>query len=188
MATETLKTTAITNMDATPPLRATAGKEGPGMRAMVLGSVNPSNAVTSGSLYRLARVPSNVRNLKVSLEVDGTITTLTGDVTLYYSDLSSDEVGSGAGLSGLVNNLSGASALFATAYAAGGQTAGVIQDITNKSGNYGPLARQKELWDAAGLSSDPGGFFDVVFLTTATNSLTAGATLAAEVSYSAPYL
>lgn len=188
MATETIKTAAITNMDASPPVRATAGKDGPGLRVAILGSVLPTTGVTAGSLYQLARVPSNVRNLRVELEVDGTLTTLTGDVTIYYSDLAADEVGISSGKSGLVNSLSGAAALFATAYAAGGQTSGAIVEVTNKSGNYGPLARQKELWDAAGLSQDPGGFFDVVFLTTAASSLTNGATLGAQVGYSAPYL
>jgi hypothetical protein len=35
-------------------------------------------------------------------------------------------------------------------------------DVTNESGNYTADKRVKRLWDALGLTSDPGGFFDIV--------------------------
>lgn len=183
MTTETLKTGAITNLDSVPPLRATAGKDGHGIVARVTGYVQPQTGKTAGSLYLMARIPTTARNLRAKMGFEGTVTTLTGDLTLYYSDLSSDEVGKGIGDTGAV-----IAALFASAVAVGGQTVNQLVDATNESGNYGAVAREKELWDAAGLSSDPGGFFDVVFVSTATHSLTNGALLVVEVEYTAPYL
>lgn len=184
MATENLSSAAIANIDAAPPVRGTGGLEGSGKLESKLGSVQPSNGVTLGSVYRLARVPSNCSIKHVLIEETGTITTLTGDITLYYSDETLDQTGSSQGNSGLVNSLSGASALFATAFAT--TATGVITDVVDKAGNYPPPNRVKKLWQAAGLASDPGGYFDVVMVTTATNSLTAGANLSAEVQFTMP--
>ena len=35
-------------------------------------------------------------------------------------------------------------------------------DVINESGNYTVDKRGKQLWDALGLTTDPGGFFDIV--------------------------
>jgi hypothetical protein len=188
MTAEVIKSTVITNLDATPPVRGTAGAGGPAMfMNRQFGSVQPQTGATSGSVYRLARVPSNAYALRIQGLTDGTITTLTGDVTIYYSDQALDEVGSGQGNSGLVNSLSGASSLFNQAHAFGSDTRGAFVELTDVTQNYGPAKWGQPLWQAAGLSSDPGGFFDVVVLTTATNSLTNGANLAAVVDYAMPY-
>lgn len=185
MAGQTLKAQTITNLDANPPVRGSAGKFGFGRRMEMSDYVSPGAADDNTSIYKLVRVPSNARDLQVFLESHGTIVTLTGDVTIYYSDLAADEVGKSQGLSGLVNSLNGTSSLFAHSVAMA--TADTPVEVTNKNAKYDVTLRQKELWDAAGLSSDPGGFFDIVFLPTSTNSLTAGATLAARVSFVAGY-
>lgn len=189
MVTETIKSTAITNLDAAPPVRGTAGMSGQaGMfTAEAYASVQPSNAVTSPSIYKFVRVPSTAVISAVEVEHDGTVTTFTGDITIFYSDQTLDEVGVGQGNTGLVNSLSGANALFAQAHAFGSDTAGAIVNVTNANLKYPPTARIQALWQAAGLTSDPGGFFDIVVQTTATNSLTAGANVGLRVKFQMPY-
>lgn len=184
MAGQTLLSTAITNIDANPPVRSTAGKGAAARPMTVNGYVSPGATDDNTSIYRLVRVPSNCTIKQILLESHGTITTLTGSTTLYYSDAPGDYTGISTGKTGLVNSLSGSSALFANATAMA--TVDTPVDVTNKAGNYSHANRNKELWDAAGLSSDPGGFFDIVFTPTSTNSLTAGATIGATVMYTSP--
>lgn len=187
MATETVKSTLITNLDATPPVRATGGYTGGAQVALVCsGDIAPTNGSTSTSVYQMVRLPSTAIVKRITGDFTGTITTFTTDITLHYSDNTLDEVGAGAGNSGLVNSLSGASSLFDQAYAWGGGTAGVPVDLTNKSGNYDGDKRNKQLWDAAGLSSDPGGAFDIVLRTTATNNVS-GAKVWLMVEFEMPY-
>lgn len=185
MATETLKSAAITSIDASPPVRSTTGKGGAGTLTSVYGFVSPTTGFLTGSNYLLCRVPSNAVVKSVKIDFSGTITTMTGDVTIFYSDEALDQVGISSGKTGVVNSLSTTAALFATALALGSQTAGAVVDITDESGNYPPSARNKQLWDAAGLSADPGGFFDVVFMNTSTMNVS-GAVVGLEVIYIAP--
>lgn len=180
--TEALKSNSITNIDANPPVRPSAGEYGFGTVVMASDYVSPGATATSPSTYRLLRVPTNARNLKLELESHGTITTLTGDLTIYYSDATIDETGSSQGNTGVVNSLSTTNSLFASAITSMA-TEDTPVDATNLNGKYPVAARSKALWDAAGLTTDPGGFFDIVFATTATNSLTAGATLGLRASY-----
>lgn len=183
---EALKTTVITNLDATPPVRATSGAGAQGFRQVIYGTLAPTNAATSTSTYRMARVPSTATDVSVEIEYQGTITTFTTDITLYYSDDTNDEEGAGSGDTGLVNSLNGASSLFAHAEAWGGLTAGVVTNVTNQAVQYSPANRAEPLWQAAGLTSDPGGFFDVTLATTATNSV-ATAVIGVRVGYAMPY-
>lgn len=180
-----LKGNGITNIDANPPVRPSAGEYGFGSVVMANDYVSPGAADATASTYQLIRVPSNARNLDLELESHGTITTLTGDLTIYYSDATIDFTGSSSGDSGVVNSLSGTSALFAHAKAM--STADTPVNVTNANAKYDVSLRHKALWDAAGLSSDPGGFFDIVFVTTTTNSLTAGATLGLRASFVVPW-
>ncbi len=182
MSTETLKSTAITNLDASPPVRSTAGMGGEGFLRSIYGFVAPTTGYLTGSNYLLARVPSNCSIKHVSIDYSGTITTMTGDVTLFYSDETLDQVGASQGNSGVVNSLTTTAALFAHALALGSQTAGAVVDITDQNSAYPPTARNKALWDAAGLSTDPGGMFDIVFMNTSTMNLSA-AKVGLEVQY-----
>jgi hypothetical protein len=186
MTTETLKSTAITNLDATPPVRPTAGLGGGAELVSVYGYVTPTTGYLTGSNYKMARIPSNASVKHVLIDYSGTITTLTGDVTLFYSDLPIDEVGSSSGDTGVVNSLSTTAALFAHALALGSQTAGAVVDITDQNSAYPPSNRNMPLWQAAGLTTDPGGFFDVTIMNTSTMSLSA-AIVGVEVQYCMAY-
>jgi hypothetical protein len=182
MAGQTLYSNSVTGLRATPQTRASAGNNGGfGLVNVATDYVSPGATDDTTSVYHLVHVPSNARNLKVEIESHGTITTLTGDTTIYYSTVTSDFTGAAQGDSGAVNSLTGTSSLFGHATAMA--TADTPVDVTNKNGAYPMAARGKQLWDAAGLSSDPGGFFSIVFIPTSTNNLTAGATLGARVQY-----
>lgn len=158
MASENLKTTAITNLDATPPVRTTNY----GQRTQVLyGSLTVTTGKTLGSVYQLVRVPSNAILHNLKLWLDGAVTTLDGDVTLYYSDIWSDGTDAKAGTGAVAAHvfqtaLDLHAIVAATEYLLGGNIKGT---------NLG-----KPLWQMAGLTSDPGGMFDIVVLTTSTNS------------------
>lgn len=179
-----LKSSSITNLDATPPVRNTIGNAAGEMQS-ICDTVSPGAADTTAFVYRLVRVPTNVILRHLWLESHGTITTLTGDVTLYFSDVTIDFTGTNAGDSGLVNSLSGTSSLFAHAQAM--STADTPVDVINKNGANSIANRNQPLWQMAGLSSDPMGFFDIVFIPTTTNSLTAGAVLGVEAEFIVPY-
>lgn len=185
MPSENLSSTAITNIDASPPVRSTAGKGGGGKNQSNYGAVTPTNGKTTGSVYRMVRVPSRAVVKHVRVDYKGTITTLTGDITVYYSDEALDQVGISFGKTGVVNSLSTTASLFAHDHAFGSDTAGAIVEVTDANSAYGPLARNKELWDACGLTSDPGGFFDIVIVTSATNNVSA-ADVGLEVVYVDP--
>lgn len=180
MATETLKSLAITNLDASPPVRATAGMGALGRLNTIYATVTPTNGVTTGSIYRLVRIPTTCSVKHLFLDFSGTLTTFTSNLGLYYSDLVIDEVGASAGLTGIVNSQG---SLFASAYA---WAVATPVDVTNQSASYTPALRNKMIWDVAGLSTDPGGFFDICLTMTATASLS-GAVVGCEVQYTLPY-
>ena len=166
MTIEALKTTAITNLDATPAVRTTNY----GARSeKAFGSILATTAYTVGSTYRLVRLPSNAVLQALSFWLDAAVTTFTGDVTLYYSDQSADGTDSSSGLV--------TAHVIATAYAfaavttptdvfLGGNIKGAnVWTATPTAGTYGD-----PLWKLAALASDPGGFMDVTIVTTATTS------------------
>lgn len=168
MTTEALKTTAITNLDATPPVRTTNY----GARVeSAFGTVLATTGKTSGSTYQLMRLPSQAVLQSFSIWLDAAVTTFTGDITLYYSDTWADGTDGNAG-AGLVT-----AHVFQTAVAMaalttptnmfmGGNIKGAnVWTSAPTPGTYGD-----PLWKLADLASDPGGFFDIVIVTTTTTS------------------
>ncbi len=85
--TTSVKSTVITNLDATPIVRASAGLGSPGRFTQVVGTaIAPINMATSNML-RLIRIPSNAVVQRVQLILDtAPSTSLTGSVGLWYSD------------------------------------------------------------------------------------------------------
>lgn len=164
MATEAVKSTPITNLDATPVVVNTAGRGAPGYLQHVEGSAAFTSGPTSGSTYKLARVRTNVKVKSVKIWLDAAVTTFTGDIGIYYSDSTVD--GTSTANQGVEVNSS--TSLFGSAVA----LAAVVEptEYVNEAGNMTGAKRLLELWDAAGLSADPGGYFDLVVTTTATNS------------------
>lgn len=160
MAVENLKSTPITNLDATPVVQNTAGDGAPASDQIESGFVTVSAAASIGSTYRLVRVPTKARmkHLFFESEAQGAGTV---DLSLYYSDSTVD--GTPPAVQGLIVPTTGAQ-FFASLIA----VAAIVQSIDeiNESGNNPLPNRNKQLWDAAGLASDPGGYFDIVMVVT----------------------
>lgn len=158
MTTEALKTTSITNLDASPPVRTTHfGQKTETFEA----TITPTAGATHPSTYQMVRLPSYAVLHSLKLWLDSAATTFTADVTLYYSDTwadgSNSNSGTGAVAAHVFQTALDLHAIVApTEYLLGGNI---------KGANLG-----KRLWEMAGLSTDPKCFFDIVLLTTADNS------------------
>lgn len=156
MTTEALKSTAITNLDASPIVANTAGHGAPAVLHSVDGYLTVSASMAAGSTYRLVRVPTKaiVKHLYFESQAQGA-----GKFNLsaYYSDSTTD--GTTVANQGVIVPTTGDQFFAADIDCA---SAVALADKVNQSGNYTADKRQKQLWDALGLTSDPGGFIDVV--------------------------
>lgn len=172
MTTEALKSTAITNMDALPPVRPTTGEGGAGILRHVDGVITTTTGKTSGSTYMVVRVPTNAKVKHVIAYLDAAVTTFTADIGVYYSSSSYD--GTPSAIAG--------TAVDADRFGSAIDLKSVITptDYTNESTGYTGAKRLQPLWQACGLSADPGGYFDIGFTNTATNSDAATAYLEVE--------
>lgn len=172
MVTEALKSTAITNMDALPAVRPTTGAGAVGFMKQIDGYITTTTAKTTGSTYMVVRVPSRAKVKHVRAWLDATVTTFTADIGVYYSTSTSD--GTPADLLG--------DAIDADRFGSAIALAGIIipTDYTNESTAYVAAKRLQPLWQACGLTVDPGGYFDIGFTATATNSDAATAYLEVE--------
>lgn len=157
MAVENLKSTPITNADATPIVFNDARVAG-GVERSWVGTKQVSASASIGSTYRLVRIPSNLRVSQVILACDAFDTTGAGDVGLYKT----------AADGGAVVN----AAFFASAVAMTSILTGT--DVTHESTVFGVKDAEKPLWKALGLTADPMIEYDVAITLTAANG--AGAT------------
>lgn len=164
MATETLKSTTITNRDATPAV-INDGRLEKGVLKSAFGQVNTTAAVTTGSKYLLAQVPSKAMVRQVLLSCAALGGTTAHDIGVYRT------------------TADGSAAVSAAFFGSAVSTASALtnSDVTNESGTYTLDKMEQPLWQAAGLSSDPGGMLDIVATSTATN--TSGGRLGLVVNY-----
>jgi hypothetical protein len=170
----TLKSAAITNLDSTPIVQNNSGVAGPYRKNSYDGYVTTGANNDAGTKYILVRVKSDVKVKNIFLESAAQGASLAVDVGVWYADDTRYLAPGNALLAGTaVSQAFFASAVVLTnAY---GPT-----EITNESGTYTIDKRGQPLWQAAGLSADPGGFFDIVATTTASG--TGGALLGLSVS------
>jgi hypothetical protein len=181
MSTENLKSLAITQLDAaaggglvTPGTgQSASGYGAEGFQKEVNAVISPTNGATVGSVYQFARVPSNATIKHIRSVVTGTVgvSGFSADVTIAYAD-AADSPQLGQPEATVVT-----AALFAAAHDFHGDTVGVPVELTflnQAAGKYGTLVGMNQpLWQAAGLAADPGGYFDIVLVSTnATNGLT----------------
>jgi hypothetical protein len=170
MAVDHVKSTGITNSDASPAVANTAGE---------IGGMAPLKVVTSGSVvalassstdatYQFCRVPSNAKIVDIFFE-SAAQAAGTMDIGAYYAT---------DGLGGKPTALLAAAAIdqdfFATLLALTGAFART--SIINESGTNTPAKRVQPLWQALGLTTDPGGEIDicgtvVTAITTGTGSM-----------------
>lgn len=167
MTTEALKSASVTAADATPAQAITSGKGGKARLHSINDYLTPTSGKTSGSTYRFTRVPSNAI-IKHLYSEGGAQTQGSYDWGVYYSDGADSAVPAGTVIDA---DFFASAQSFASAVA--------ITDITNESGTYTADKRNQPLWQAVGLSTDPGGMFDIV--ATNTNTITTGALMGLEV-------
>ncbi len=176
MTTEALKSTAITNLDASPVVANTAGRGAGNRLHCITGFVTVSASMAAGSTYRLVRLPSNcvVKQVLFESEAQGA-----GKFNLsaYYSDSTTDPR---PDLQGLIVPTTGDQFWASDIDCA---SAVSLQDKTNESGNYTLDKRNKELWDALGLTTDPGIPIDVVAVIHTTDVTTGTGKLGVYVYY-----
>ena len=164
MGTSSLKSAAITNRDATPKVATNARIYGASLLSAV-GFVTAAAADDAASRYRACALPSNavVRAVYLSSVAQGGSGAV--DVGVYRATADGGAAVSAALFGSAVSVVSAVSRL----------------DVTNESTNYTAANREKPLWEAAGLTSDPGGELDVVIAPTA--ALTTGGAIGVEVQY-----
>jgi hypothetical protein len=173
MTTESLKSPGITDLDAIPVTRDTAGEGGNYRLNEIDGYLTCSGSMAAGSTYALVRIRSNVKVKSLKWETPG-LGAGKFNVGLNYSDSTVD--GTKPALQGTVldadffaTDVDGASAVNQT-------------EIVNESGTYTLEKRVQPIWQAAGLSVDPGGWFDVVF-TVHTTDITTGGKIGCRLAY-----
>jgi len=152
MAVDALKSTALTNADATPLVFNNAR-----IQRMPLweatGSAQATASASIASIYRLVRVPSNARISQVLLSCDGFDTTGLADVGVYASTVDGSAVVDAD--------------LFASATSL--VTAIVDTNVTHESAVFGIEDAEKPLWEALGLSADPMVDYDIAVTLTEAN-------------------
>lgn len=177
MATETLKSTLITNLDATPIVRNTVGAGAAGDLRTIGDYVTVPASASTGSTFRLVRVPSNAKIKEVVIESEaqgaGKV-----NLSVYYSDCPTD--GTPQDKLGIIVPTTG-SAFFASDV----DLASLVTptDVTNESTNYNLSKRNQPLWQALGLTANPGGYLDIVAVVNTTAVTTGTGKLGVRVSY-----
>jgi len=135
MAEVELKSTTITNRDAT-PAKLTDARISGGMLREACGHVQSNSDDSGNSEYLMCIVPSNARVSQILLSSDDSGTTGTANVGVF--DMDGDVVDED---------------LFALAVDI--NTAALTHsDVTYESGNFGVEDSEKPLWEALGNSED----------------------------------
>jgi hypothetical protein len=153
MAVVALKSTAITNSDATPAVFNTANNHKGNIRESQ-GLAAIGNGDSIGSTYRIARINSSDRVSSIKIWAPDIGTTVTTDVGLY------DTAANGGAVVD-ADFFASAVALNAGPY--------VALDVTFEAGAAGGNIANAEqrIWEALGLTADPFKAYDVTFTLTA---------------------
>lgn len=155
MASFNLKSTIISNRDASPKVLTDAFVSGGEVRESE-GFVQTGSAADAvGSTYRLCQVPSNARVTSLVLQNDALGAGAVVNIGVYYPTT----VPVGAGLS---SALAG-TAINASAFAAAVSVAavGAATEVVTRA-NVAINLQEQALWQLAGLTSDPLIYLDIV--------------------------
>lgn len=173
MTVENLKSPPIINLDgpsstpATPVIQNTAGEGGPYNSKEIDGQVTVSASASTTSTYRLVRVPTTVKIKSLNFEAEA-LTAGKFNLSVYYSDSTTD--GTTAANQGLIVPTTGDQFFAADIDCSSAVNANEV----NQSGNYKLDKRNTPLWKALALTSDPGGYFDIVAVCHTTAVTSAG--------------
>lgn len=173
----TVVSASVLNLDAIPVVRNTAGIGGPGE----LKGINDFVAVTTGQLgatttkLQMVRLPTTVKIKRLRIESDVSLaaSTLAVDVGAYYSDATNDGTAAanqGKSVGGAVNQF-GAAVSFANAAPGNIDVTPIVQD------------RNMPLWQFLGLTTDPGGNFDIVIAVHTAATTPAPGSIGCQVDY-----
>lgn len=153
MAVVTLKSPTITNRDATPRV-INDGRLEKSVSKATQGYVTTANGDSATSTYVVCSVPSTAVVQQILLSCGALGGSCAADVGVYYPTttagaagavVDADFFGSAVSLVSALNN----------------------SDVTAESGVYTIAKRQQPLWQATGLTADPGGVLDIVVTLTA---------------------
>lgn len=156
MAEVNLKGDIVTGLDATPRTYLGPKRVGGVLREDRIQFTTNSDD-SADSTYHLFRVPSNAVISQLLGSTDGDSTDGTAHIGLYRS---TDDGGAVVDAD-----------LFASAWAI--KTAARNSDLTYESGVIDVEDQHKELWQLAGATEDPGGYYDIVM--TIVEAITAAA-------------
>ncbi len=162
-----LLSTAITSLNATPAVRSTAGKGGVGPLLTVVGTTAAlTTGNTAGGVLRMVRLPSNAMVQEVSWAVAAATTTFDCDVGVYYSNAYDGTTAAHvAAADTAIDADRFGSAIDMHSVSTTGWT-----HCTFEANIFTPVMCTQPLWQASGLTSDPGGFIDICFTNTTTTS------------------
>lgn len=165
MAVDHVKSTFVTNLDATPVVPNTAGQGGPAPLKYIDGYATAVASSSADATYQLVRIPSNAVVKKIIFESQAQ-TAGKFDLGLYYAT---------DGVIGKAASLLAAAAIDQDFFATDIDCASAVlpTDVTNESLSYTLAKRHLPIWEAVGLSADPGGNFDIV-ATVHTTAVTTG--------------
>lgn len=149
MAVVEVKSTLITNADATPVVFNSPRVDG-GFERIEVATAAITDTNSIGSTYRMFRVPSNAVMTDLRIYSPDIGTTTIADIGLYAADggavVDADFFASAVSLKdGALNGT----------------------DVLHESAVFSIANSGKELWDALALTSDPGVFYDVTLTLTA---------------------
>jgi len=181
---ENLKSTPVTNNDASPIVTSTAGEGIPGVRRVVSDNVDPTASTAQYSTYRLARFPTTARVKKVQLYTSGIEAQTTAhasiDLNVAFSDSTTDGtpvsyIGaipsnkkngeaytfvSGTGYSTAYSSTGTGNKLFGAALSQG--TAGAVNSAdvtfanTTAAEGFFPVDKDKPMWSVLGFTNARG--------------------------------
>ena len=151
MAVVTVKSTLITNADATPVVLNSPRVDG-GFERIEVATADITSGDSIASTYRMLRVPSNAVMTDLRIYSPDIGTTTISDIGLYRT----------AKDGGAVQDAD----FFASALSLkDGALNGV--DVLHEAAVFTIANSGKELWEALALTSDPSVFYDVAFTLTA---------------------
>ncbi len=158
MAVVDRKSQVITDLDATPRVASDSYEHGGNLQAYV-GSITPATDDSANSIGRLVRVPSTIRVTKLTLSAADFTSAGVANIGVYYA------VGHAASpLGGVIDADYFASLLDFAASTGMGVTDGT--SVINESTTNTLTKQTQPLWQALGLSADPGGWFDIAYTIT----------------------
>ena len=184
MATEALKSVSVTGLDAFPITQVTAGESGTGTLLVSNDYISSTGGMLLGSTYKMVRIPTNAKIKKVLFSCAAHGGSAAFDIDIGYSDSTQD--GTPSNLQGAIVQISSAdNKLFGAGVSA--VSALKHSDVTF-SGTFTSAHKNLPLYQVLlnlgtsdWSSGDPGGFFDFILKSTATD--TNGGNLELQVEY-----